>query len=72
MAANVEKTSGLPLPKARNVTPVRLSLIPSRVAIVLRLMQRKSEAAIPMVLKSKASQTTSMMKAKGLACGRWQ
>ena len=67
MAAKVEKTSGLPLPKARNVTPVRLSLMPSNVAIVLKLMQRKSEAAIPIVLKSRLIHTTSIANPTGFA-----
>ncbi len=38
IAANVEKTSGLPLPKARKVTPAKVSLRPSRVEMVLRLI----------------------------------
>lgn len=65
MAAKVEKTSGLPFPKARNVTPARLSLIPRMLAIVLKLMQRKSDAAIPMVLNSRPVHITSMTKATG-------
>ena len=72
MAANVEKTSGLPFPKARNVTPVRLSLIPRILAIVLRLMHRKSLAAIPMVLNSNASHSASMMNATGFAFPKLQ
>jgi hypothetical protein len=72
MAANVEKTSGLPFPKAKNVTPVKLSLMPRRFAIVLRLMQRKSEAAMPIVLKRRLTQITRMRKAKGWALGRLQ
>ena len=36
MLANVEKRSGLPLPKARKVTPATLSLSPRIFAIVLR------------------------------------
>lgn len=67
IAANVEKTSGLPLPKARNVTPAMLSLMPSRLAMVLRLTQKKSLAAIPIVLKRSPSHKTSITKAKGFA-----
>lgn len=58
IAANVEKTSGLPFPKARNVTPAMLSLIPRMLAMVLRFIQKKSLAAIPIVLNSRASQST--------------
>ena len=72
IAANVEKTSGLPLPKARNVTPVKLSLIPSTFAIVDRLIQRKSEAAIPIVLNSRLIHSTNMVKASGFAFAREQ
>ena len=66
-AAKVEKTSGLPFPKARKVTPAMLSLMPRIVAIVLRLMQKKSLAAIPIVLKRRPSQETKIRKAIGLA-----
>lgn len=72
MAAKVEKTSGLPLPKAKNVTPAMLSLIPRRLDMVLRLTQKKSLAAMPMVEKSRASHATRMAKAKGFAWGRRQ
>jgi hypothetical protein len=68
MAANVENTSGLPFPNARNVTPARLSLIPRMLAIVLRLMQRKSEAAIPIVLNRRPIHITSITNATGWAC----
>jgi len=44
-----------------------LSLMPKMLAIVLRFMQKKSLAAIPIVLKSKASHITRMTKATGLA-----
>jgi hypothetical protein len=67
MAAKVLNTSGLPFPKAKNVTPAKLSLIPRIDAIVLRFIQRKSEAAMPMVEKSMNIQRTRMMKARGLA-----
>lgn len=71
-AANVEKTSGLPLPNARKVTPAMLSLIPSRPDIVLRFTQKKSLAAIPIVLKSIESHKTRITNATGLAWGRRQ
>jgi hypothetical protein len=49
MAANVLKTSGEPFPNARKVTPAMLSDIPRMLAIVERLTQKKSLAAIPIV-----------------------
>ena len=67
IAAKVEKTSGLPFPKARNVTPAILSLIPKMLAIVLRFMQKKSLAAMPIVLKSRPSHVIKSIKAKGRA-----
>jgi hypothetical protein len=67
IAAKVEKTSGLPLPNARNVTPAMLSLIPRILAIVLRFIQKKSLAAMPIVLKSNASHITRIVKATGCA-----
>ena len=72
IAANVEKTSGLPFPKARKVTPAMLSLKPSMVAMVLRLMQKKSLAAMPIVEKSSASHEIKMMNAIALRCGSLQ
>ena len=66
-AAKVEKTSGLPFPNAKNVTPARLSLIPNKVAIVLRLMHRKSLAAMPIVLKRRLNHRSKMIKAPPLA-----
>jgi hypothetical protein len=72
MAAKVENTSGLPLPKARKVTPVKLSLIPKMFAIVLKFIQRKSEAAMPMVLKRRLIHNTSMANATGFALVRVQ
>jgi hypothetical protein len=72
IAAKVEKTSGLPFPKARNVTPVKLSLMPNMLAIVLKLMQRKSDAAMPIVLKRRLTHSTRMVKATGWAFGREQ
>jgi hypothetical protein len=72
MAANVEKTSGLPFPNANNVTPAMLSLIPSELAMVLRLMQKKSLAAMPIVLNRRASHKTRITNATGFALGRRQ
>ena len=69
IAANVEKTSGLPFPRARKVTPARLSLVPRMLAIVLRLTQKKSLAAIPMVLNKRPSHNNIIAKATGLARG---
>ena len=66
IAAKVENTSGLPFPNASNVTPAMLSPIPSIVAIVLRLTQKKSLAAIPIVLKRSPIQRTKIVKAIGL------
>ena len=62
----------LPLPKARNVTPVMLSLSPRMLAMVLRLMQKKSLAAIPIALKRRPSHSTMIMKATGFALGNVQ
>jgi hypothetical protein len=72
MAAKVLKTSGEPFPKAKKVTPAKLSLSPRKVAIVLRFTLKKSLAAIPMVVNSKPSQRTSIMKASGWAWPRLQ
>lgn len=72
MAAKVEKTSGEPLPKARKVTPVKLSLMRRMVAIVLRLMQRKSEAAMPMIVKRRQAQRMMRVMIKGLVAGEAQ
>jgi hypothetical protein len=47
-AAKVLKTSGLPLPNAKNVTPAVLSLNPRTEAIVDKFGQKKSEAVMPM------------------------
>jgi hypothetical protein len=55
MAEKVEKTSGLPFPNARNVTPAVVSLNPKYVAIVDKFGQKKSEATIPMKENKKDS-----------------
>lgn len=67
MAENVEKTSGLPFPKARNVTPATFSSNPRSCAIVARFGVKKSEALIPRVEKRKISQTMRAVKTKGLS-----
>jgi hypothetical protein len=72
IAAKVENTSGLPLPNARNVTPAMLSLMPRIFAIVLRLIQKKSLAAIPIVLNNNPIHIMRITKASGCAFGREQ
>lgn len=72
IAANVEKTSGLPLPNARKVTPVRLSLSPRMLASVLKSIHKKSLAAIPIVLNRSDSQSMRIVKASGFASARVQ
>jgi hypothetical protein len=72
IAAKVEKTSGLPFPNARNVTPVRLSLNPKTLASVLRSIHKKSLAAIPMVLNRSDSQRINIINASAFAWGRAQ
>jgi hypothetical protein len=72
IAAKVEKTSGLPFPNARNVTPVRLSLNPKTLASVLRSIHKKSLAAIPMVLNRSDSQRINIINASAFASGRAQ
>lgn len=72
IAANVENTSGLPLPNARNVTPVRLSLNPKMLANVLRSIHKKSLAAIPIVLNKSDSQSNIMANANGFASAKVQ
>jgi hypothetical protein len=72
IAANVEKTSGLPFPNAKNVTPAILSLIPNIDAMVDRLMQKKSLAAMPMVVNRRASQRAKIVKATQCSLSRLQ
>ena len=57
MAEKVEKTSGLPFPKAKKVTPAVVSLSPKYVAIVDKFGQKKSEATIPMNENKKDSRS---------------
>lgn len=51
IAANVEKISGLPLPRARRVTPAKVSFIRSPRAIELKLTEKKSPATVPKAVK---------------------
>lgn len=62
MAENVEKTSGLPFPIAKKVTPATFSSRPRTVAIVARFGQKKSDATIPSIANSKANHTSSPKK----------
>ena len=72
MAENVEKTSGLPFPKANNVTPATFSSKPSSWEMVARLGIKKSEALMPRVEKRKMSQTKRPMNTKGRRVGSLQ
>lgn len=65
MALKVEKRSGLPFPKARNVTPATLSSRPSSWDNVARLGVKKSEALIPRVEKRNRSQTRRPVNTSG-------
>jgi hypothetical protein len=65
MAANVEKTSGLPLPKATKVTPATFSLRPNIAEMDSRFSQKKSLAAMPMVEKSRPSHDIRIVNATG-------
>lgn len=63
IAEKVLNTSGLPLPKAKKVTPAVLSLNPRYAATVDKLGQKKSEADIPIKEKRNA-RTKSRNKTK--------
>jgi len=67
-AEKVEKTSGLPFPKARNVTPAVDSVRPRYAAIVDRFGQKKSEAEIPMKEKRKMRMNMYPRATSGLRC----
>lgn len=68
-AENVEKTSGLPFPKAKKVTPAVDSFKPRYAAIVARLGQKKSEADIPMKENRKARMRRYPVRMNGrVAC----
>jgi hypothetical protein len=66
MAENVEKTSGLPFPNARNVTPATFSSKPSSWANVARLGVKKSDALMPNVEKRNTSHTSRLTNTTGL------
>ncbi len=72
MAEKVAKTSGLPLPKARNVTPATFSSSPRILESVPRFGQKKSDALMPSVLKRKRSQTRYPAKMAGRNFGSAQ
>jgi hypothetical protein len=65
IAEKVEKTSGLPFPNARKVTPATFSSRPRKVAMLARLGQKKSDALIPSVENRKISQTTNPTNSTG-------
>lgn len=69
IAEKVEKTSGLPLPKARKVTPATFSSKPRIRERVWRLEQKKSDAPIPRVEKRKASQRRRAENMRGRNLG---
>ena len=66
-AANVEKTSGLPFPKARKVTPAVDSFSPRKEAMEDKLGQKKSEAVMPMNENKKPRTPRRPAIRKGLA-----
>jgi hypothetical protein len=65
MAENVEKTSGLPFPKANKVTPATFSSKPSNWEMEARFGVKKSEALMPRVEKRKMSQRRRAVKTNG-------
>ena len=69
---NVEDRSGLPLPKARKVTPATFSSRPRCWEMVARLGVKKSDAVMPSVEKRNKSQTSSATKARDRREGRVQ
>ena len=68
IAENVAKTSGLPFPKARKVTPATFSSSPRICESVPRFGQKKSEALIPRVEKRNTSQIIRPANTKGRTC----
>jgi hypothetical protein len=72
IAAKVEKTSGLPFPKAKNVVPAIASLIPNVLAIVLRFTQKKSAAAMPIVENRRPSHKVRIVNAIGFTLPKLQ
>lgn len=65
IAEKVEKTSGLPFPKAKKVTPATFSSRPRSWAMVARLGVKKSEALIPKVENRNISHAMRAMKREG-------
>jgi hypothetical protein len=65
IALKVEKTSGLPFPNARNVTPATFSSNPSNCAMDARFGVKKSDALMPRVEKRKRSQTRRPVNMRG-------
>lgn len=72
MAENVENTSGLPLPKARKVTPATFSSSPRMEASVARFGQKKSDALIPSVEKRNMSHRIKPANRNGRAADEEQ
>jgi len=68
-AENVAKTSGLPLPNARKVTPATFSSRFKSCAIVAKFGQKKSEALMPSVEKRKPSQSRRPRNTNGRPAG---
>ena len=68
-AENVAKTSGLPLPNARKVTPATCSSRLRSCAIVAKLGQKKSEALMPRVENRKPSHSRKPRNTNGRAVG---
>lgn len=69
MAEYVEKTSGLPFPKARKVTPATFSSRPNSWAKVARFGVKKSDALIPKVENKKRSHMSRPTKTPGRSAG---
>ena len=65
IAENVENRSGLPFPRAKKVTPAKVSLMRSPLAIELRLMEKKSPAVMPILVRSR----TSHRRMRSIAAG---
>lgn len=68
-AENVAKTSGLPFPNARKVTPATFSSRFNNCAMVAKFGQKKSEALIPRVENRKTSHKSRPMNTNGREVG---
>jgi hypothetical protein len=66
IAEKVEKTSGLPFPNARKVTPATLWSKPRKFDMLARFGQKKSDADMPRVENRKVSHTRRPMKTNDL------